>query len=582
MTEQTPASNTPSFGLPPETPIMPGTTDHHIDPTDAPADTQPPQPQQTDTAQTASAMPGVIMPQHDTTPDNDTSAPAFAPTPTPTPAAKIPAPADAALAHEPVAQPQPRPQPTPIPPLVAAPQAQPSAVTPSKPITPITETTDTLPHPAASRAFYEKPHDEDIVPKGQTTHTTPAAGSLPPLPPRRMSAQDMLYQSPAGKPLDGPVIPSTRPELPNMPPPPPPTPTPSYTSPSTAAGIIVPPTAQTTQVPARQSAIRTLESDVATTVAQNRLTVGGIALAQYAKNDSVIVGAEEKKFSWWAVGGILLALLGVGIVTVAYIMQTRAPETEPVVITTQDALIPGVVETTLDITDMTRASVLRSLSELAPKYAGTEGISLVRLIAYREDIIESETVRIQVDVPPETFFTQISAHAPARLARTLGKQTYFGVVTISGRTIPFLALETSSYDSAFAGMLEWEPFIPADLSFLTHTPAPILPEPTASTTASSSDATTATTTPSASTTASTTPTATSTTTPAVAPTPVIATPPVFVDITVKNHDARAVRNADGTTHMLYAFPTPTMLLIAQDEQALSALVDHLNIARFSR
>ncbi len=323
---------------------------------------------------------------------------------------------------------------------------------------------------------------------------------------------------------------------------------------------------------ARRTAIRTLESDVANTVAKNQLSLSQIALAQQRKQAEEAVAdiPDGKKFSWWALSGIMLALLGVGVITVAYIMQTNEPDVVEEVITTQDALIPAVPETTLDITGMGRPDVLRTLSALSGQYASREGISLIRLTTFSEQVVGEETVSVETDVPAEDFFTQISAHAPERLSRSLGDQTFFGVVSVGGRAVPFLVFEVSSYDSAFAGMLEWESFILADLPFLIHVPpAPTTPAPTTATS-------TATSTPTRTTTA---PVATTTKPAVVTVTPTV---PKFLDIVVKNRDARSVKNQDGSTRLLYAFPTPVMLLIAQDETAMSAIIEHLTTARFSR
>lgn len=512
----------PSFGLPPETPIMPGTVDHHIEPSAQPTPAAAPASEPLQSK--PQPIPGVIMPQH-TTPQTPTPAPAPVPPP-PTPAAPT----------------------VPKIPLVAIPQQKPPARTSM--------------YDADVRGVANAtPKDYGIMGSVNRTSTPPPRPQVVPQEPARLSAQDALYQSALGKPLEGPVIPSTRPQLPPTPP-----------SPVAMSPVPAPSPAEAANEMARRTAIRTLEGDVASTIAKNQLTVGGIALAQQKKmaEEAVEGIAEEKKFSWWAVSGIILALLGVGVVTVAYLMQLNAPEPDEQVFTTQDALIPAVPEATLDITDMTRTSVLRALSELSGQYASRPGISLVRLISYREEVVESETVRVQADVSAEQFFTQISAHAPSRLIRALGKQTYFGIATVEGHALPFLAFETTSYDSSFAGMLEWEQFLLADLPFLAYTPA-ILPAPEPTTGTS-----TATSTPVSTTTpATTTPAAPSTGVPAVEI-------PVFVDIVVKNHDARAVKNQDGSVKLLYAFPTPTLLLIAQNEAVLSALVDHLNTARFTR
>lgn len=321
----------------------------------------------------------------------------------------------------------------------------------------------------------------------------------------------------------------------------------------------------------RRASIRTLESDAAETIHKQNLSVSSIALAQQASAEKIVrdVLPEEKSHTLpWVLGGVGLAVLGVIVVTVAYIMQTNAP-LAPVVVTPQDALIPGVEETTLDVTDMTRTKLSQTLEALPSAYAQKDGISLVRLVTYtQQQDAEGNEVRVVENVSPESFFRILSARNTDRLERSLGAFTYFGVISSEGKTSPFIAFEVTSYESAFAGLLEWESALPEDISFIVRAPAP-LPEPIPL--------------PVATTTSTTTPSTATTTAPQ--PTPVVVTSnptPVFKDLTVKNKDVRAYVGTNGQTRVLYSFLSQKLLIIAQDETTITTLVDHISTARFSR
>lgn len=558
-----PSQPAPSFGLPPDTPIMPGTTDHHFDAAQTPAPSAPPEPP-VDLAASFAPMPNIanLAPQPSPAP---TPAPAPAPKPIPPPQiAPEPIPGIIMPQHNPPpATPQPAPAPSATPVATVPPPApKPAPPAPQTPAAPLR----TSMYDASVRGVAgASPKDYGLVGESHRTSAPPSRPVGAPQAPARPSAQDAMYQSVLGKPLEGPVIPSTRVQPRTQPEPGTPNPENNVSS----AGPAATPAEAANEL-ARRTAIRTLESDVANTVAKNQLSLSQIALAQQRRQAEEAVAdiPEGKKFSWWALSGILLALLGVGIITVAYIMQTNAPEVVEEVITTQDALIPAVPETTLDVTGMGRPDVLRTLSALAGQYASRDGISLIRLTTFTERIVGEEKMSVESDVPAKDFFTQLSAHAPERLLRSLGNQTFFGVVSVGGRAVPFLVFEVSSYDSAFAGMLEWESFILADLPFLVHTPpTPVTPDPVTGTSTATSTTTGTTTAP------------TATSPVVVATTPTL---PTFLDIVVKNRDARSVKNPDGSTRLLYAFPTPVMLLIAQNESAMSAIIEHLTTARFSR
>lgn len=328
---------------------------------------------------------------------------------------------------------------------------------------------------------------------------------------------------------------------------------------------------------ARRASIRTLESDAAETINKKNLSVSSIALAQQqgaAKAVRDILPEEKSHTLPWVLGGVGLAVLGAIVVVIAYLMQTQAPTT-PVVVTAPDSIIPGIEETTLDVTSMTRAKMIQTLSALPSAYAQKEGVSLVRLIAYAEQKdAEGNTVRSVENVLPVDFFNSLSARGTDRLERSLGKITYFGIVSRGGITTPFLAFEVISYESAFAGLLEWENSLPEDVPFITRTPvvlppppAPILP-PTSTTTPTDTSTTTATTTPVAP-----APTVVKVTTSAI---------PVFKDFSVKNKDTRAYFAEDGSVRILYSFLSQKLLIVAPDENTLTDVIDYISTARFSR
>ncbi|MCR4274612.1 MAG: hypothetical protein NUW02_00995 [Candidatus Campbellbacteria bacterium] len=354
--------------------------------------------------------------------------------------------------------------------------------------------------------------------------------------------------------------------------------TPPQTPPTTAVSEAI-----------RRASIRTLESDAAETIHSQNLSVSSIALAQQQKESERAVRdilPEEKSGTIpWVLGGVGLAVLGVIVVTVAYLMQTQASDA-PVTVTPANALIPGVEETTLDVTDMTRTKLSQTLSALPSAYAQKSGISLVRLVTYVEQTdTDGKVMRVVQDMLPEDFFQTLSARNTDRLERSLGKLTYFGIVSKGGKVSPFLAFEVVSYESAFAGLLEWEPALPEDISFIVRAPAslppppaPILPPVSTTTLGTASIPTSQ-------------GVGTSTSSPksvgaTLAPQPTVvrvtsSAVPIFKDLSVKNKDTRAYIGEDGMVRILYSFLSQKLLIVAQDEETLTAIIDYISTARFS-
>lgn len=320
---------------------------------------------------------------------------------------------------------------------------------------------------------------------------------------------------------------------------------------------------------ARRASIRTLESDAAETIHNQNLSVSGIALAQQQATKKELYDTlpdEERTHSMpWILGGVGLAVLGAVVVTIAFLMQTQAP-LAPVTMTAPDALIPGVEETVLDVTDMTRTKLSQTLSALPSAYTQKTGISLVRLVTYADTTDADRNVtRVVKNMVPDDFFATLSARNTDRLARSLGTLSYVGVVSKAGKTSPFLAFEVTSYESAFAGLLEWENTLPEDIAFMVRTPAPLPPPPTPALPPVST-----------STVATTTPIQVPVAVPAMT-----SITPVFKDLTIKNKDTRALLGTDGSVRVLYSFLSQKLLIIAPDEDTLTAIIGYISTARFT-
>jgi hypothetical protein len=77
-------------------------------------------------------------------------------------------------------------------------------------------------------------------------------------------------------------------------------------------------------------------------------------------------------------------------------------------------------------------------------------------------------------------------------------------------------------------------------------------------------------------------TTTSATTTRIVIIPTTPTIPIFRDVVVKNKDARSYTDTDGILRILYSFPSQKLLIVAQNQTALTAIVDQLTTARFTR
>lgn len=325
----------------------------------------------------------------------------------------------------------------------------------------------------------------------------------------------------------------------------------------------------------KRSSIRTLHSDVASSVRDNNISITKIALAQQEKNAALPFVAEEKNHFWsaWSIGTILLVLAGIIILIGAvYVMMSKnvsLPFTnnEPPAST----LVPVVGRITADVSRMPRAELIRTIKVFVDDNYSSP-VALEALILQEmtpATTTEGEIVSSLVPITLERFFERLGTRAPGRLLRAIGPDMTVGR---AGGT-PFIVTLSNSYETAFAGLLEWEQFMAEDLPFVakplttddsqpeTETEIPISASSTASSSVEGQTASTSSTTP-------------------IITEPLVIPPPAWKDIIVKNKDVRALVAHDGEILLLYAFPKDGLLVITQTREAFMLVVDALNAPVF--
>ncbi len=327
----------------------------------------------------------------------------------------------------------------------------------------------------------------------------------------------------------------------------------------------------------KRSSIRTLHSDVASSVRDNNISITKIALAQQEKNAALPFVAEEKNHFWsaWSIGTILLVLAGIivlmGAVYVVMSKNVSLPFTtnEPPAPT----LVPVVGRITADVSRMPRAELLRTI-ELFVDSNYSSPIALEALILQEmtpATTTEGEIVSSLAPITLERFFERLGTRAPGRLLRAIGPDMTIGR---AGGT-PFIVTLSNSYETAFAGLLEWEPFMAEDLPFIAKKETS---DETRGTMETPGGATTTTTSSSSVDQTSTTSTSAGSST--LFSFLVPRSSPVWKDIIVKNKDVRALVAHDGEVLLLYAFPKDGLLIIAQTREAFMLVVDALNAPVF--
>src|SRR3989344_32804 len=119
------------------------------------------------------------------------------------------------------------------------------------------------------------------------------------------------------------------------------------------------------------------------------------------------------------------------------------------------------------------------------------------------------------------------------LIRALGSEFFFGLHTVD-ENAPLLVIPVSSYERAFAGMLEWERALNADLApVFTSVPDTIVSESG------------------------------------------LLEKRLFEDLIMRNYDVRVLKDNAGTIQLYYSFPTRELLIIAESPYSFAKILARL-------
>lgn len=268
--------------------------------------------------------------------------------------------------------------------------------------------------------------------------------------------------------------------------------------------------------------IRTYKEDAASVV-RGGASLTSIAAAEQNRKAGQRLSPARASFPWkkilWT-AGITLLLAGSAVIFYVAYLATRSPETETPFVAPSFFYTDGERELALkegadgrdilSFLDTERTLVNLPLGSIEHFYFTKEGPSGTEPFTAEE------------------FLRRIDARAPQKLLRSLGENFMFGVHAFDGNQ-PFLVFTTNAYDLAFAGMLEWEETLAADLS-------PLFGSSSAGEEAS------------------------------------------FLDVVYKNKDLRVLAR-ETKNKVQYSFVTPEMLIIATNEHTIAEILTRLSARR---
>lgn len=300
--------------------------------------------------------------------------------------------------------------------------------------------------------------------------------------------------------------------------------------------------------PKRESLIvrslRTLQGDVEEGVSRGKTTVVSVATAEsHARKAKVIasdfassIKSEQTKKIASYILGIILVISGSGGLYYVYLTKQN-----PVVkIEREDSLIFAEQIIQINTANISSNEILKMFDKERQKTYSTIGsiveIRPVKIISLPENKTETKILN------SEDFFQAFMLKPPPRLIRSLEPKFMLGINILS-RNEPFLIFKITSYEIAFSEMLEWEKNMENDMTGLFFAK-----EKSAKIAATSSP----------------------------------SEPIVFKDIIFKNTDARELKNDDGKTLLIYAFPNKETLIISTNTITIETVINRLTTRKVVR
>ena len=306
--------------------------------------------------------------------------------------------------------------------------------------------------------------------------------------------------------------------------------------------------------------LRTYQGDIAEAINRENTSVLSIALAEKKRDDeqkktagnNIAQNTNHKKNTILALTSLLLIILGAGAVYGFY-LATKNDSSDISPAQESQTILAFNEKKDFDSKNLDRGSVITIVNSNLANWVGNSG-DILYLNLFEE------TPNGQISVDTLGLFSKLNTNIPPSLLRAFGKRFMLGLVKESVSE-PFILIEVASFENAFAGMLGWESSLYKDIGPL------LLSKKIAPTVMSSQQS-------------QQTGTSTSSSTPPLGLKIEINTS--FEDITIKNKDARILKNNRNDTVLLYSFLDKNTLLITSSESVFQDLANRLISKAFLR
>lgn len=294
------------------------------------------------------------------------------------------------------------------------------------------------------------------------------------------------------------------------------------------------------EAPEGPDRLHTYKSDFADHAQTNDASAISVLAAQSdAGRTARVIFKEKKRFPVGVVAGIVLLVAGGSAIFFAYQSVSNAP------VTVFAPRVPSLIASD----DRQELSGDTLLEELASAATAPLSEGRVRIVFTTTATTSANGVVSKLPSHGGALIKALALPMPDILARSIKDESTVGIIHEGEAQAPFFILRVDSFERSFAGMLEWEQRMNADLALLYPAyPGEVIQDTSASTT----------------------------------PTEVSVANTFnsqFKDEAVQNRDVRILRDEERRVLFLYGFRDKETLIIARDEASYLALIERLNTSR---
>lgn len=284
--------------------------------------------------------------------------------------------------------------------------------------------------------------------------------------------------------------------------------------------------------------LHTLKDDLQHVVQENKISyVRAVALEEEKRHRieqrSPMAPPSKRSLFTMFVVAILLGTGALALGAVYVVMQQRTVQSNAAV---QSHILFAEQNVPFPVDNEAPADILRTLASARSSGSLTLG-AILQIIPVFTDTDSSTGQTTATPLTFGEFLTALGTRAPDELARALNDDFFLGIHTVD-ENAPLIIVPVTSYERAFAAMLEWEPFMNEDLEPLFTALAPQAVGPDG-----------------------------------------VPTLRTFGDTVMRNYDVRALKDDAGEIQLYYSFPTRNVLIIAESPYSFTEALSRLRADR---